>query len=85
MGEWRDMGKIFPMENASLRSQKGIWIADGGESWATVDVAPGRLVEAWVHVLREQMQEEECFRQNVEGKMRASERKKMNLALSTLK
>lgn len=79
------MGDVSDGEHASLRSQRDIWRAEEGESWTTACVAPGRLGEGWVHVLREQMQEEGCFRQNEEGEVRTSERKKMNLTLNTLK
>lgn len=47
-------------------------------------MAPRRLVEGRFHVLREQMQGEECFRQNEERVVKVSERK-VNLALKALK
>lgn len=50
------MGDVSGGEHASLGSQMCIWKVEGKEL-ATARVAPGRLAEGQVWVLREQRQE----------------------------
>ena len=68
---------MFLVENMQALEARCVFGRWREKSWATARVAPGRLAEGQVWVLREQRQEEECFRQNEEGAGRESKTKKM--------
>lgn len=73
MGEGEPWGEMFLMVNRQVLESRWTFGGQKGASWITASVASRKLIEGWFHVLRKQVQGEECFRQYGERVVRVRE------------